>query len=120
MGVEDKAELPARAGPRRAWWAGFGDLLPTEDTRELPSESGSHGWGHISLPFHLLCFGFNLSVGESFQENRREDPQELREGIWFSFSDCREPVSSPGPGSPALIILGRKGPHGTSYSGSLL
>lgn len=60
---EDKAEIPARAGAFRAWWAGFGGLLPTEDTRELPSESGSHGWGtHIS-PFSPPLFWLQSFCG---------------------------------------------------------
>lgn len=39
-------------------------------------------------PFpYLLCFGFNLSVGERFQKDSWADSQELRERIQSSSSD---------------------------------
>lgn len=69
---------------RQLWWGG----------RCLSSQSH----------FYLLCFGFNLFVGESFQKNRWVDPQELVKGIqgsiqltWFYLLSDKEAVESPGP-----------------------
>lgn len=62
-------EVKAGAGPGRTWWAGWGPppSAAAEERTGCPTQNHRY----------LLGLGFNLPVGESFQQGRRLDPQEL-------------------------------------------